>query len=139
MTIVLDEIIIRLKKLTKRLEKIQKAACNNDITLAQARLVFPIYRDSRGYSMQELSELCGVDKAFVSRVVAHLESVGFVEKDREVESNTRNYKIKLTEKGQCFFDERKVLRSPKFDEWRKTVSMEELRTFMRILDKIAGI
>ena len=86
----------------------------------------------------ELSEQCGVDKALVSRVVTHLESVGFVEKDKEADSNTRNYKITLTEKGQCFFEERKALRTPNIDGWRKNITIEELRTFKKILDKIAG-
>ena len=131
-----DEIIIKLKKLIKKIEHGQTETECGGVTHAQVRIVFPIIRDGKGYSMQELSETVGVDKALVSRTITHLEDKGFVERDKKEGSIERNYKILLTEKGRRFFAEKKAQVKETFKKRFGDITMEELRIFKKVLDKL---
>ena len=104
--------------------------------MAQFRVIFPIIKDKKGYSIQELSELVGVDKAFVSRTIADLESKGITQRDKKTGSKERNYKIILSEEGQKIIKETMKKRRPAIDEGIANISEEELFNFIETLCKL---
>ncbi len=96
-----DELVIKLKKLIKKIEGIQRQIVCVDITPSQVRVIFPILKTGQGFTMQELSERGGIDKALVSRVIADLEQKGIVRRDnKKLDVAERNCKILLTPKGE---------------------------------------
>ena len=96
-----DELVIKLKKLIKKIEGIQRQIVCVDITPSQVRVIFPILKTGQGFTMQELSERGGIDKALVSRVIADLEQKGIVRRDnKKLDVAERNCKILLTPNGE---------------------------------------
>ena len=130
-----EEIISKLKKLIKIIEQ-QQADMGNEITHAQARIIFPIIKDSKGYTIQELSDMCGVTKGLVSRTIADLEEKGYVERDKKTENQDRNFKIILSTKGQQFVSEKKAQAQEGFSKWKGKITHEDMIAFMKVLDVV---
>ena len=130
------EIGIKLKKLTKKIERVQTDIDCDEMTHAQERVIFPIMRDERGYTIQELATMSGFAKSLVSRTVADLESKGYVRRDKKNESQDRNYKIVLTEKGQAFIEKRNERVLEVTSQWFDNITPEFLREFNKMLDTL---
>ena len=128
-----DEVIIKLKKLIKHIERIQSDMDSNEITHAQARIIFPIIRDGMGYTIQELADIGGVTKGLVSRTIADLETKGFVQREKKSIDQDRNYKIILALKGQEFLTKKKIQVQEVTNQWKGKLTHEDLATFMRVL------
>ena len=135
-----DELVIKLKKLIKKIELTQKQVYHQSITPAQVRVIFPIFKTGRGYSMQELSEIGGIDKALVSRVVADLEKKDIVRRDnKKFDVAERNCKILLTTKGEQI---NKNLKQ-NFAKVRESfgicnITRSEMEQFVNILNVLIG-
>ena len=128
-----EEVIIKLKKLVKMIEKMQSDTCN-EITHAQGRVIFPIIKDEKGYTIQELADIGGVTKGLVSRVVADLEGKGLVERDKKTERQDRNYKIILSEKGQNLVSCKKEQMQEASGKWFGKITHNDINTFIKVLD-----
>ncbi len=133
-----DEIVIQLRKLIKKIEQTGTLLESSEITRSQIRIIFPIIHDEQGYSMKELCEISGNDKAFVSRTIAEVESKGLIERDKATDSNERNYKIILSKKGKEFVAAQKLKIQQTKIKMLNGVTKDELEIFIRILDKLAG-
>lgn len=131
-----EEIIIRLKKLIKKLEQLQTHMKQSGITPAQARIIFPIAKNNVGYTMQELTELAGVDKALVSRAIADLETKGIVERDKQDDNERRNYKIILSAKGKALILEHHRKHKEKFVHWKEKFTEAEIKIFANMLNRL---
>lgn len=132
-----EEVVSKLKKLVKKIEDHFNSFNDSKISHAQFRIIIPILRDQKGYSMQELSEIVGVDKSFVSRTIADLENKGIVQRDKEAESNERNYKIFISEEGRRIIDEITAPHRKHMEEWMANISKEEMHNFVETLFKLA--
>ena len=127
-----EEMIIRLRKLIKNIEHIQENF-GDEITHSQLRVIFPIIRDSKGYTIQELSDMAGVSKGLGSRVIADLEGKGFVERDKKTENQDRNYQIILSAKGQKFVADKKMKMLEISSQLQGQITEEEFRVFSKVL------
>lgn len=133
-----DDIVIHLKKLIKRIEQIQADLTDSDINItpAQARVIYPIVRDGKGYTLQELAWKVGVDKAFVSRTITDLEAKGIVVRDHKEGCNGRyKNKIFLSDK-----EEKKVAQfiekhNGQCANWWRQFTDEELAVLLKVLQK----
>ena len=132
-----EEIIIKLKKIIKILEQFQADMKDTEISPAQGRIIYPIIENAKGFTMLELSEIVGVDKALVSRTVSDLEAKGIVERDKKSESE-RSYKIILSKKGRKLCDEKLEKHKIEFEKWRVQFTIEEVVNFMNVIDKITN-
>ncbi len=63
--------------------------------------LFFLHHEDRALTASELSELSALDKAAVSRVIADLETLGYVTYEKPGESRRYRAKIILTETGQA--------------------------------------
>lgn len=133
-----QEIIVKLKMLIKIIEQSQ-GDIGNEITHAQARVIFPIIKDGKGYTIQELSDMGGVTKGLVSRTIADLEEKGYVERDKKTENQDRNFKIILSVKGQQFVTDKKAQMQKDFDKWHRKLKHEDLLAFIKVLDVVTDM
>lgn len=133
-----DEIAILLRKLIRKIEQAGALMEMSEIKRSQLRIIFPIIREGKGYSMRELCEISGCDKAFVSRTIADVEYKGLIERDKATDSNERNYKIMLSEKGKELFAAQKHKAELMSAKMLNGVTVEELKIFVDILSRLAG-
>jgi DNA-binding MarR family transcriptional regulator len=128
------ELAIKLKKLMKKIERVQADVECGGITYAQERIIFPIIRDEKGYTIQELAEAGGVAKSLVSRVVADLVAGGYLKRDKKSESQDRNYKIILTDKGRAFVEKKNARVLEVTTRWFSGIEPEFLYKFNAMVD-----
>lgn len=128
-----EEVIIKLKKLIKTIERISSDMDSGGITRAQVRIIFPIFMDDRGYTIQELADTGGVTKGLVSRTISYLETKGFVQRDKISENQDRNIKIVLTENGKKYVAEKKTKMREVSNKWNGKITHDEMHTFWKVL------
>lgn len=128
-----EEVIIKLKKLIKIIERVQ-SGCTSEITHAQARVIFPIIRDGRGYTMQELADIVGVTKGLVSRTITDLESKGYVERDKISKNQDRNYNIILSTRGQELVTQKMMQMKKVSNQWGGKITHNDMLNFKKVLD-----
>jgi len=131
-----EVVIAKLKKLIKKIEQATASFDSDLISRSQIRVILPIIKDNKGYSMQELSELGSIDKALVSRTITDLEQKNIVARDKEKDSTVRNYQIILTPYGKELFDSYRTKAKELSVEWLNGVSIEELAQFKNTLYKL---
>lgn len=132
-----EEIIIKLKKLIKTIEQIH-ANMSKEITHSQMRVIFPIIKDGKGYTMHELAEMGCVTKGLVSRTIADLERKGYVQRDKKSDSQDRNYKIILSAKGTELVEKKKLQMKESSSKWVGKLTHEDMQAFMKVLDTFTG-
>ncbi|MCL2756373.1 MAG: MarR family transcriptional regulator [Firmicutes bacterium] len=128
------EIGIKMKKLMKKIEHVQNVLEDDDITIAQERVIFPLFRDERGYTIQELATMGGFAKSLVSRTITDLESKGYVRRDKVSENQDRNIKIVLTEKGKQFVEKKNERVLEVLYKWFANIPPETVQEFSSMLD-----
>ena len=106
MKITMQKKVLRenIRLLVRKLEILNKseASCCG-ITLSQCHTLVEVGRAQR-LSLNELSEVLGLDKSTMSRTIENMVSSGLVE--RETDTKDRRYvQIKLTDKGVLAYEE----------------------------------
>jgi len=133
------DIGIKLRKLMKKIDQVQTVLIDDEMTRSEERIIFPIIKDERGYTIQELSEMGGVAKSLASRTISSLEHKGFVRRDKATEEQDRNYKIVLTEKGNNFVQEKNERVIEVLYTWFSKIPVEFIKTFDGMLDTLLEI
>ena len=95
-----------------------------------------LWRNDEGLTPGDLSRLCGVDKAFVSRVTGELTDLGYV--GREADGQRKRQRVTLTERGREVM--RKVDELLRFSVEKITegVSREQLEVIYGVLERFGG-
>lgn len=92
--------ILSIDRISKNIKRIKdKVMEKYDLRSAHVMCIFSILKSKDGFNSTELSEACGVDKAFVSRVTSELESRGYIERNQNSQGSIYKSKFKLTEEG----------------------------------------
>ena len=86
-------------------------------------------------SMKDLSKSLGVTTGTITVTVDRLEKGGYAVRDRS-ESDRRSYIIRLTEKGREAFSDHHTHHMSLSDEIASILSEDEVKNFVRILEKI---
>lgn len=134
-----DEIIAKMKKLIKIINQVQKDSRNKEITPAQARILFPIFKYERGFTIQELANIGGVTKGLVSRTITILENKGYVERDKKTVSQDRNYNIILSEKGKVLATNKKAEMQEIVKNFKGRITHKDMESFIKVLDTFIEI
>ena len=131
-----EEVIARLRKLIRIMDaQFVKIKNDSGMTHSQFRIIFPIVHVQKGYAIQELSEITGVDKGFVSRTIAKLEKKGIVKRDRKSDKE-RNYPIILTDNGWKIINEVSKPHKEELEKWLVNVSRDDIHTFIKVLFEV---
>ena len=93
--------------------------------------------DRPGISAQELSELTGLDKMTVSRVVRRLEEQGRMVREGS-ESDRRKRHLYLTEQGWTVYEQIAVAGSAREAQLYATLTPEELQALHTVLAKLSA-
>ena len=128
-----EEVVIMLKKLIKVIEQFSADLDLGEVTRAQLRIIIPIIKDAKGYTIQELADIGGVTKGLVSRAISDLEAKGLVERAKEFENQDRNIKIVLTEQGTKFTSEKLAKVRESTTKWKDKITHDEIHTFIKVL------
>jgi DNA-binding MarR family transcriptional regulator len=127
--ITFEEVMIAFNRFRKTMEQFHCDLPKDlEITHAQGRIIFPIVRHERGFTIKELSQFGGVDKALVSRTITDLETKGIVFRD--------GHNILLSKKGHEISESVKKNVHEHFKIWAGAHN-DDLKTLIDILNKLA--
>ena len=99
---------------------------------SQVQCLFYLYNNKEGKSVTELCELCGEDKAAISRTVKDLTELEIVFCEKDLNKKYRN-PIKLTEKGETIAQKICQKIDTIFDLGRHGVDKQNIQQFYEIL------
>ena len=95
-----SDFMLALDRITKNTKRIIDIALQKyGLRSTHASCFFRICEDEKGLSSTELSEACGVDKAFISRITNELMEKDYIMKDEKNAIGKYRTKMILTEKG----------------------------------------
>lgn len=91
--------VLYIERISKNIKRIaDEKMAPYGLRSAHVMCIMQLGKSENGFSSSELSEVCGVDKAFISRITTELLEKEYISKG---EGNEGKYKVKffLTEKG----------------------------------------
>ncbi len=91
-----------------------------------------------GLSAAELSRLCGVDRAQISRVVAELAADGLIDGAAPVEKRRYRGRLTLTGQGRAQARAMSEIVSEKLNSVSSALASEDVETFYRVFREIAA-
>ncbi|MBQ7353209.1 MAG: MarR family transcriptional regulator [Clostridia bacterium] len=92
--------VLYIERISKNIKRIaDEKMAPYSLRSAHVMCIMQLGKNTEGLSSSELSEACGVDKAFISRITSELIEKGYIAKE---DGSEGKYKIKfyLTEKGE---------------------------------------
>ena len=125
------------ESLAKTLQK-YKNDCLEPFGLRSMHLMtlWCLWRNGGGLTAGELSRLCSVDKAFVSRVTGELGALGYVDRiDRGEERGTRSRILTLTERGREIMEKIDGILRYSVERITDGVGREQTEAFYGVLDR----
>ena len=100
---------------------------------AHIMCILQLAKSEIGLSSAELSRVCGVDKAFISRITTELTEGGYIHKDPKSQGIVYKRKFILTEKGEETYKALLSALSRINENASKLVSYEKLVIFDEVL------
>lgn len=97
--------------------------------------LFQLSQSEEGYTGTELSAICSVDKAFISRVIGELLKLGYVEYRNKVGTKYKN-KLVLSENGQNVMKQVEKVIDDTIAAVTENITDEQLKTFYTVLDTV---
>ena len=92
--------ILSIDRISKNIKRIKDSAMEKyGLRSAHVLCLFNLLKSKNGLSSTDLAEVCGVDKAFVSRITTELENRGYVKRDQNSHGSIYKSKFVLTEQG----------------------------------------
>lgn len=126
---------VSLENLNKYINKIKNTKISEyGIRIAHFNCMMHIDLSAEGLTPTEISEDCGIDKAFVSRTTADLIKGGFIRINQKF-NDGRKYRNKyvLTEKGQNVIEETKALIEKYLTEVCGKIGEFDMNSFVRAI------
>lgn len=127
---------------TRKLGVLDEQLLDNPYSITEARLLYEI-ATRRDISASELGEVLGLDRGYLSRLLARLELHGLVTKLRS-ERDARRQHLALTETGQAAFERLAVLTRQQIGTWLDALDpparealIDAMRSIRGLLDEAA--
>ena len=129
-----------MESITKKLQKFKNAQMS-PYGLHSMHVMFlcALGKTSSGLTAGELSQSCGVDKAFISRTATDLRKKGLIELSA-AEGSPRFYKKKmvLTDSGREIVERISGIVEDTVDRATMGISEEEFGVFYSVMEKLGG-
>jgi DNA-binding MarR family transcriptional regulator len=133
----ISEFMLALDRVTKNTKRLIDIVLQKyGLRSTHASCFFRICEDEKGLSSTELSEACGVDKAFISRITSELVADGYIEKDPGSKGIIYKRKFILTEKGMTVYNNLKSTLASFTTKASEQISAEKLAIFDEVLNII---
>ena len=126
---------VSLENVNKYINKIKSIKISEyGIRTAHFNCMMHIDLSKDGLTPTEISEDCGIDKAFVSRTTSDLIKGGFIRINQKF-NDGRKYRNKyiLTEKGQNVIEETKLLIEKYLTEICGKIGEMDMKSFMKVI------
>ena len=126
---------VSLENINKYINKIKNIKISEyGIRIAHFNCMMHIDLSKEGLTPTEISQDCGIDKAFVSRTTADLIKGGFIRINQKF-NDGRKYRNKyiLTEKGQSVMQETKTMIENYLTEVCGKIGEIEMRSFINVI------
>ncbi len=119
------------------LKKIQKYKNDHlsDFGLRSMHLMFMycLFKEQHGLTAGELSQMCSVDKAFISRITNDLRELGYVEYASPEKNAHYKKHLHLTENGKKVMNRVNEMIGDAVEKISSGISSEQLETFYTVL------
>lgn len=107
---------------------------DHDFTIANLKYLFIIDRN-KGINLNEIATELNIDKAMVTRGIKKLDELGYVNKVQD-ESDTRAYKLSLSEKGQKSLFSLQHIFKEWFEKITYNLTEEEKNLYVKLMKKV---
>ena len=122
------------------IQKIKKLSMSEiGLKGVHAMCIYYLYTTPDGLTAAELCIRCREDKAAISRILSELESFEMITYQQAGPQESRKYRAKavLTDKGRAYAGQVSELIRQAVDAGRNGLTMEETKTFYRVLYHIS--
>jgi DNA-binding MarR family transcriptional regulator len=103
---------------------------------AHIMCILQLAKSEKGLSSAELSRVCGVDKAFVSRITTELMEKNYISRDIGPKQGKYKTKCLLTENGKEIYNVINELLCDFISKINKNTTLKKLETFYEVLNTI---
>lgn len=121
-------------------KSVQKIKYNNATNLGVKGVhvlwVYELLRSPDGMTASELAAVSNIDRSLISREIASLRKLGYVEEDSHSDKRSYNAKLRLTEKGKEIAREISDVAIGIQQSANAGISEEELATFYSVVEKL---
>ena len=98
--------------------------------------ILQLAKNKEGLSSTALSDACGVDKAFISRITSELMEKNYIEKDEKNATGKYKTKLILTDGGWEIYRVIAQILESCFKKVDSNITMKKIEVFYEVLEKI---
>lgn len=127
--------VLHTERIAKNIKRLADAKMEPfNLRSAHIMCILQLAKSENGFSSAELSEACGVDKAFVSRITAELTEKGYIV--RSGAAGKYKTKFVLTSDGFTIFNKIQELLCSFIGEISNNIAIRKLEIFYEVLSSI---
>ena len=129
--------VLFIERISKNIKRVADAKMEPyGLRSSHIMCILQLAKSEGGLTSTALSDACGVDKAFISRIVAELMEKNYVEKDEKNAKGKYKTKLILTAQGREIYGVINEALEECFKEVDSKITMKKLEVFYSVLSEI---
>ena len=129
--------VLYTERISKNIKRLADAKMEPyGIRSAQIMCILQLAKSEEGLSSAELSRVCGVDKAFVSRITSELMEKNYISRDIGPKQGKYKTKFLLTDEGVKIYNVMNDIINQFIQKTSKNTPVKKLETFYEVLNSI---
>lgn len=129
--------VLYTERISKNIKRLADAKMEPyGIRSAHIMCILQLAKSEEGLSSAELSRVCGVDKAFVSRITSELMEKNYISRDIGPKQGKYKTKFLLTDEGVKIYNVMNDIINQFIQKTSKNTPVKKLETFYEVLNSI---